>query len=85
MSSRSDYGVDSPAIVAGLFVLSGLSFSAALVWRLFGDPPLVGEITLLGAGVYFLLGAVSMVSYSRYGKLRIRDEILEAMPWRGDE
>jgi len=85
MSSRSDYGVDSPAIVAGLFVLSGLSLSAALVWRLFGDPPLVGEITLLGAGVYFLLGAVSMVSYSRYGKLRIRDEILEAMPWRGDE
>ena len=85
MSSRSDYGVDSPAIVAGLFVLSGLSLSAALVWRLFGDPPLVGEITLLGAGVYFLLGAISMVSYSRYGKLRIRDEILEAMPWRGDE
>ena len=85
MSSRPDYGVDSPAIVAGLFGLSGLGFSAALVWRLFGDPPLVGEIALLGAGVYFLLSAVGMVSYSKGGKLRIRDEILEAMPWRGDE
>ena len=85
MSSRPDYGVDSPAIVAGLFGLSGLGFSAALVWRLFGDPPLVGEIALLGAGVYFLLSAVGMVSYSKGGKLRIRDEILAAIPWRGDE
>jgi SAM-dependent methyltransferase len=85
MSSQPEYGVDSPAIVAGLFVLSGLGFSAALVWRLFGDPPVVGEIALSSAGVYFLLGAVNMVSYSKDGKLRIRDEILEALPWRGDE
>jgi SAM-dependent methyltransferase len=85
MSSRANYGIDSPAIVAGLSVLGGLAFSTALVWRLFGDPPLVGEIALLSAGVYFLLAAVAMVSYSKVGKLRIRDEILEALLWRGDE
>ena len=50
MSSRPHYGIDSPAIVAGLFVLSGLGFSAALMWRLFGDPPVVAEIVLLGVG-----------------------------------
>ena len=47
MSSRADYGIDSPAIVAGLFVLSGISFGAALVWHLLGDPLPLGEIVLV--------------------------------------
>ena len=85
MSSRANYGIDSPAIVAGLFVLGGLAFSTALVWRLFSDPPLLGQIALVGTGAYFVLGAVGMVSYSKAGKLRIRDQILESIPWRGDE
>ena len=85
MSSRANYGIDSPAIVAGLFVLGGLAFSTALVWRLFGDPPLFGQIALVGTGAYFLWSAVGMVSYSKAGKLRIRDQILESTPWRGDE
>ena len=85
MSSRADYGIDSPAIVSGLCVLSGIGFGAALVWHLFGDPPLVGEIALVAAGTYFLLGAVGMVRYSKVGKLHIRDQILELIPWRGDE
>ena len=62
MSSRANYGIDSPAIVAGLFVLGGLAFSTALVWRVFGDPPLLGQIALVGTGAYFVLGAVGMVS-----------------------
>jgi len=85
MSSRADYGIDSPAIVSGLCVLSGIGFGAALVWHLFGDPPLVGEIALVAAGTYFLLGAVGMVRYSKVGKLHIRDQILELIPWRADE
>ena len=85
MSSRADYGIDSPAIVSGLCVLSGIGFGAALVWHLFGDPPLVGEIALVAAGTYFLLGAVGMVRYSKVGKLHIRDQILEQIPWRGQE
>src|SRR5262249_17416259 len=85
MSSRADYGIDSPAIVAGLFVLSGIGLGAALVWPLFGDPPLVGEIALAAAGIYFLLGATGMIQYSKAGKLRIRDQLLEPIPWRGDE
>jgi SAM-dependent methyltransferase len=85
MSSRADYGIDSPGIVVGLFVLGGIGFAAALVWRLLGDPPLAGRIALVGAGTYFLLGAVGMVRYSKVGKLRIRDQILKSIPWRGDE
>jgi ubiquinone/menaquinone biosynthesis C-methylase UbiE len=40
---------------------------------------------LVAAGIYFLLGAGGMVRYSKVGKLRIRDQILEPIPWRGDE
>jgi SAM-dependent methyltransferase len=85
MSARADYGIDSPAIVAGLFLLGGIGLGAALVWHLVGDPPLVGEIALAAAGIYFLLAATSMIQYSKAGKLRIRDQLLEPIPWRGDE
>jgi hypothetical protein len=54
-------------------VLGGLGFSAGLVWRLLGDPPLLGQIALLGTGAYFLVGAVGTVSNSKAGKLPILD------------
>src|SRR5262249_23076633 len=55
------------------------------VWHLLGDPPLVGEIALVAAGIYFLLAAGGMILYSKVGKLRIRDQLLGQIPWRGDE
>jgi ubiquinone/menaquinone biosynthesis C-methylase UbiE len=82
VSSRADYGIDSPAIVAGLLLLSGIGFGAAF---LFGDLSPLAEIALVAAGIYFLLGAGGMVWYSKVGKLRIRDRVLEVIPWRGDE
>jgi hypothetical protein len=85
MSSRADYGIDSPAIVAGLFLLSGIGFGAALVLHLFDDPTPLGEIALIAAGIYFLLGACGIMWYSKVGKLRIREQILGLIPWRGDE
>jgi ubiquinone/menaquinone biosynthesis C-methylase UbiE len=85
MSSRADYGIDSPAIVAGLVLLSAIALAAAFVWRLLGAPPWFAQVALLAAGIYFSLGAGGMLWYSKVGKLRIRDRILERIPWRGDE
>src|SRR5262252_1049409 len=85
MSSRANYGIDSPFIVVTLFILSGIGFGAALLWYIFRDPPRFGEIALVTAGIYFFLGAAGMLRYSKVGKLRIRDEILSAIKWCGDE
>jgi ubiquinone/menaquinone biosynthesis C-methylase UbiE len=85
MAARVDYGIDSPAIVGGLFLAGGIGFAAALLLHLFFNPHPIVEIALLAAGIYFLLGAGGMVWYSKVGKLRIRDQVLGLIPWRGDE
>jgi arsenite methyltransferase len=39
----------------------------------------------IAAGAYFLFGALSMLCHSKVGKLRIREEFLDSVPWRGDD
>ncbi|SRR5579875_1588893 len=85
MPSRADYGIDSPAIVVGLFLLGGMGLCVAVALHLFGDLLPVAEVVCIAASIYFLLSAGGMVLYSKVGKLRIRDQILESIPWRGDE
>ncbi len=84
MSSRADYGIDSPAIVGGLAILACIAFGAALSLRLWRAYPVV-ELGLFVAGAYFFLGGCGMIWYSKVGKLRIRNQILQHIAWRGDE
>jgi arsenite methyltransferase len=85
MSSRVNYGLDSPAIIAGLCILSALSFSVTVMLHLLHAAHVFLEIGSSIIGIYFMLGACGMVRYSKVGKLRIRDQILEQVPWRGNE
>ncbi len=62
------------AIVCGLaVVLAAIHAALALI------------VALAVLGVYLVVYAASMVLYSRRGKLRLRERILDAIPWRGDE
>jgi ubiquinone/menaquinone biosynthesis C-methylase UbiE len=36
-------------------------------------------------GIYFALNALGMIRYSRWGKLRLREQALGLVRWRGDE
>ena len=85
MSARANYGIDSPAIVAGLFLLALFALGAALTLHVFCDSRPFWLLGLLAFGSYFLMSAGSMVWYSKLGKLGIRDQILAEIPWRGDE
>lgn len=71
--------MDSPAIVGTLSVLgaAGLLFGYFLSsgWRWLG----------IVLGVYFLLGAIGMLYYSKIGKLTLRERLFDKIPWRGNE
>jgi SAM-dependent methyltransferase len=85
MRSQGNYGIDSPAIVAGLLVIASISLGAALILRYLFAPQPIAESVLLAAGLYFLLGAAGMLWYSKVAKLGIRDQIIGRFSWRGDE
>jgi arsenite methyltransferase len=83
MPRNPDYGIDSPALVAGLFT-AGLVFAAVglLLPHLFQLPMRwIG----IAAALYFFQGAMGMLFYSKVGKLRMRERFLDSVPWRGDE
>jgi SAM-dependent methyltransferase len=75
---KPDYGIDSPGIVAGHLIMGLLALVAAYL------KPHVRWIAV-AAAVYFIHGAVSMIDYSKRGKLKLRETLLDMIPWRGDE
>jgi arsenite methyltransferase len=89
-SERADYGIDAPAVVFRMFlvgiigvVVSGLSFVAVhLHWVTWAGPFAVPALWMGGA---FLVQAGVMLWGSKVGKMRLRDRMLNSIPWRGDE
>jgi arsenite methyltransferase len=86
----ANYGMDSPAVVARMFLGGGLglvlgaAFWLARRWHwLPWGGYVAGPCLVLGA--IFLAQAVVMIWGSKVGKLRLRDRILNTIPWRGDE
>ena len=76
---KPEYGLDSPVIIAGLLVVGTISLAAGLLRpHLFGPP--MRRIGII-AGAYCLQGAVSLVYYSKVGKLGMRDR--SSTPFRG--
>jgi len=87
---KPDYGLDAPKLVRK-FAVRGVLLIAFAVVLYFANrnaspgvaAPLAGVILLIGA--VFAAVAGIMVLSSRYAKLRVRDRILDSIPWRGDE
>jgi arsenite methyltransferase len=88
--SRPNYGLDAPGVVRNIAVIGA---ALALLGVLSNFVPSTGALAWLrpAQGMFwspaiFLLGtAGAMVWGSRVGKLRFRDRVLDAIPWRGDE
>jgi arsenite methyltransferase len=87
---RANYGIDAPDVVLRFFLIgiTGVAVGVAsilasknglLPWSRFLIPP------FLNTGFCFVLTALVMVWGSKIGKLRLRDRVLDALPWRGDE
>ncbi len=88
-AERPDYGLDAPGVVRNLFLVAAAGLllwaSAAVgLWSgtLFGVP-LAG--IGLGFMVAFSVTGLMMLWYSKAGKLRARERMLDLIPWRGGE
>lgn len=75
--SRPDYGLDAPGVVLGLPLVGALVLVAGL---LFAPHPL-----LLAVGALLVLMGVATYLSSRFGKLKLRDRLLDQLALRGDE
>jgi ubiquinone/menaquinone biosynthesis C-methylase UbiE len=86
---RPNYGLDAPGVVFNLLLAGGLGWalftSAALgLWP--GDALNASLAwTGLGFGLGFTATGAWMVWYSKVGKYRRRERLLDRLAWRGDE
>ena len=94
-TAKPDYGLDAPAVIRNLLLVAGaglaLSGSAALHWWS-GSVPIPGtpvRIDLVGMGFGFFVlcsvNAVALLSYSKFGKVRARERLLDRLTWTGGE
>jgi len=83
LSQKPDYGIDSPRIIISQFVMAALLLLvAAFVPKIFTVHIRWGALIV---GLYFLYSSINMVFYSKSGKLELREQLLNSIPWRGDE
>lgn len=95
---RPDYGLDAPCVVRNLALgsIAGLALIVLvgtgvvpreLAWRPSAGFAIQFPLlpTAIGCAIGFGIGATWMWWGSRFGKLREREELLDRLPWRGDE
>jgi arsenite methyltransferase len=85
-----DYGLDAPKLVRRFAVRGVFLIAFAVVLYLANRNTSPGTAQALAAiltcaGLGFCLTAATMLWSSRVGKLKLRDKLLDAFSWRGDE
>ncbi len=88
LMQKPDYGLDSPREIRRnvMYGVGGLALGAMLLYVGEGAPLgiLLGGVCLL-SGLSLCIMDATLLWGSRVGKLRVRDEVLGQIPWRGDE
>lgn len=85
-----DYGIDAPKLVKRFAIRGGMLIAFALALYFANRNSNPAAATSLGSmlfaiGLTFLIISAFMIWSSRVAKLKLRDRILDSMPWRGDE
>ena len=89
-AKRPNYGIDAPVVLRRMAVGGAVALAAGLGLLQLEAVRETGWLRELaglvrGAGIAFLASAAVMLWGSKVGKLRMRDRLLDAIPWRGDE
>ncbi|MGH9664309.1 MAG: class I SAM-dependent methyltransferase [Bryobacteraceae bacterium] len=88
--ARPDYGIDAPGVVKKMFVRGSVILAIGLLLFFVNDSTYphaaASLLAALGAiGAAYLLAGGVMIWSSKTAKLGVRDRLLDAIPWRGDE
>ena len=87
--TKPDYGVDAPGVVRNFFILGAAGVIGGLAVRVFVGAKSGLLALLIGTGIcggaMWMATAAWMVLGSRVLKLRLRERLLDEIPWRGDE
>ena len=83
--TRTDYGIDAPALVRGFFLAAAALVTLAIVARLTLPWGAAIAAVLALVAVYPLGMGLFMIRFSRVTKVREREAILDLVAWRGDE
>jgi ubiquinone/menaquinone biosynthesis C-methylase UbiE len=88
-TNRPNYGLDAPGVVRNLVLagVAGLLIGSARLAGLWSDQLVLAPFLHAGmwAGLTCLLMAGWMVWFSKVGKLRARERLLDTIAWRGEE
>jgi len=88
--ARADYGQDAPIVLRRLLLAGGVAVVSGYGALLLAPDALSEGLrgaadALAKVGLGCLAAAALLVWGSRVTKLRMRDRLLDALPWRGDE
>ena len=83
---RTNYGLDAPGVVKTMALIAFVLLIASVALMRATSPSTVrlGR-TILWPGASFAISALLMIVSSRFGKLRARERVLDALALRGDE
>lgn len=86
--SKPDYGIDAPQVVRNFFLLGAGALLAGLALAKFGPRSiLMASLVATGivGGIIWMATAGLMFFGSKVLKVRLRERLLDGIPWRGDE
>lgn len=84
---KADYGIDAPNVIMNLFIFGIL---CVLIGILFPEIHLTKSIAFVNTAFFawaiiLFLEGLMMVIYSKFGKAKHRDRILNMINWKGNE
>jgi len=88
LPQKPDYGIDSPRDLRrnALYGIAGVVMGPLLLWLAQGGTfgVLLGVTAIVCGALLVTIVSVQLWG-SKIGKLRLRDRLIDAQPWRGDE
>ncbi len=84
--NKMNYGIDAPKVIGRLIVIGVLIILVSIIFPIIE----IGEIKIIlsgfiWTGISLILVGILMILYSKFGKFKQRDRILNLIEWNGNE